>query len=199
MSSSCCLLNIPGGLSLGRYRQIDLMAAHEGMQQRMHLLQRFDSPVCYRGLCYGLEIAYEQLQQVASSTGGDSCYCTHPSCWLCSRHISTPAVRTCHAIKSPNQAPSSTIPQLKEQIIKRAGNRYGHNLDDKARASVEEVVKQLEAVAPAPAASAEKLAGSSWVLVYTTSTGTSSGKVGPFITDVEQVRLLHATTYCFPY
>jgi len=51
---------------------------------------------------------------------------------------------------------------------------------------VEEVVKQLEAVAPAPAASAEKLAGSTWVLVYTTSIGTSSGKVGPFITDVEQ-------------
>ncbi len=42
--------------------------------------------------------------------------------------------------------------------------------------------------------SAVDLAGTNWKLVYTTSTAASSGKIGPFVGFVEQVR--PAVSFC---
>ena len=53
---------------------------------------------------------------------------------------------------------------------------YGHNLGD---AEVQQV-QQLAALCPTPAPAEMELTGSSWKLVFTTSTGAYGGKVGPF-------------------
>lgn len=76
---------------------------------------------------------------------------------------------------------------LKQQIRQLAGTKYGHDRDDSTRWQIKGLADQLAHLESAYKPSVESLTGTKWHLVYTTSTGTSSGKIGPFLTQVEQV------------
>eukprot|EP00877_Chromochloris_zofingiensis_P006467 jgi/Chrzof1/2073/Cz11g01260.t1 len=75
---------------------------------------------------------------------------------------------------------------LKQQIRQLAGTKYGHDRDDSTRWQIKGLADQLAHLESAYKPSVESLTGTKWHLVYTTSTGTSSGKIGPFLTQVEQ-------------
>lgn len=67
-----------------------------------------------------------------------------------------------------------------------AGKKYGHNLTGQQKQHIEKVVKQLEDMAPRNKKQPD-LTGSDWKLLYTTSSGSSGGKVGSLVGIVDQV------------
>ncbi len=90
------------------------------------------------------------------------------------------------APSSPPTAPApAAAADLKRRILQLAGSKYGHDLDASSRGEVEALCAQLAALG---AAAPSVAAGETWRPVYNNSTGNSSGKLGPFITDVDQVR-----------
>eukprot|EP00667_Euglena_gracilis_P017843 EG_transcript_18865 len=80
-----------------------------------------------------------------------------------------------------------TATTLKERIKSLAeGTQNGTAASPEAQAEVARLVAALERLNPEPAiATAPKLTGN-WRLVYTTNTGNSAGKFGPFVGDVFQ-------------
>eukprot|EP00775_Hariotina_reticulata_P008861 gene8861-9040_t len=83
-------------------------------------------------------------------------------------------------------APASKVDALKQQIIQLSGSKYGHDLPDSSRQTIVSKVQQLEQLQLPVKVDKSALTGTTWTTVFTTSDGTSSGKVGPFITDVVQ-------------
>lgn len=93
----------------------------------------------------------------------------------------------CRAAAAPAaDTKSGTVADLQANIIKLSGSKYGHDLPEPTRQVIEAKVKELEGLQLPVKADMGLLTGSKWTTVYTTSTGTSSGMVGPFITDVVQ-------------
>ena len=84
------------------------------------------------------------------------------------------------ASKAPAQQAKSKLSQL-------AGRKYGHNLTATQKQEVRSVIKQLEALQSRDMRKQE-LAGTNWQLLYTESTGSSGGKVGPFVGQVDQAK-----------
>lgn len=78
---------------------------------------------------------------------------------------------------------ASDASSLKADVLRLAGSKYGHDLDEATKASLEAACQQLSSLGQ----DTPGLAPGSWRLVYSNSTGNSSGKLGPFITEVEQV------------
>lgn len=81
---------------------------------------------------------------------------------------------------------TDSLQQTKQKLASLAGKKYGHDLSDKQKQEVDILVKQLEKTAPRQSKRPE-LAGSNWELLYTTSQGSSGGRVGPFVGKVDQV------------
>ena len=84
------------------------------------------------------------------------------------------------------QTSTATVQQVKQQLASIAGKKYGHNLSAQQKQDIEKVVKQLEDMAPRNKKQPD-LTGSDWKLLYTTSSGSSGGKVGPLVGVVDQV------------
>lgn len=89
-----------------------------------------------------------------------------------------------HAGPAASKAPAQ---QAKSKLNQLAGRKYGHNLTESQKQEVRDVIKQLEAVQSGDMRKQE-LAGTNWQLLYTESTGSSGGKVGPFVGQVDQAK-----------
>ena len=81
----------------------------------------------------------------------------------------------------------SSVQAAKSKLSQLAGKKYGHNLSESQKQAVREVLTQLEASGSIGTRSQE-LQGSNWELLYTESTGSSGGKVGPFVGQVDQAK-----------
>ena len=79
--------------------------------------------------------------------------------------------------------------RLKDQICKLAKNtNNGINTPESTQNEINILVSQLEKLNPTPKRSltADPKLDGSWNLVYTTNGGSSAGKLGPFVGEVEQ-------------
>ena len=85
-------------------------------------------------------------------------------------------------------APPPEAAKLRAMLCAAAeGTQNGTAADAAQAAKVRECVRQLEELNPTAPTADVDLSGTSWRLVYTSSTGTSSGKVGPLVGEVTQV------------
>ena len=95
------------------------------------------------------------------------------------------------------KAPSAAVvKEAKTRLAQLAGRKYGHDLSESQKEDVREVLKELEAIGPGNIRQKELL-GSNWKLLYTESTGSSGGKVGPLVGQVDQaitIRLAYHQT-----
>ena len=84
------------------------------------------------------------------------------------------------------QLSTATVQQTKQRLASLAGKKYGHNLSTQQKQDVENIIKELEDMAP-DGNKQPDLTGSNWKLLYTTSGGSSGGRVGPLVGLVDQV------------
>lgn len=79
------------------------------------------------------------------------------------------------------------IQEIKDEIqFLSKGTSNGISASEQVRSKISTLVSELEASNPTPnLTSSEKLDGS-WKLIYTTNAGSSAGKLGPFVGEVEQ-------------
>ena len=84
-------------------------------------------------------------------------------------------------------SPDASLASLIDRLRAAAGTANGTNLDDEGEAKVKAIIQELVArddSAPDPATI--DLAATNWDLVYSDSSGNSSGKLGPFVGRVSQ-------------
>ena len=88
-----------------------------------------------------------------------------------------------------NQTKSSTsaasVKQAKSKLAQLAGKKYGHDLNESQKQDVKDVLRELEALDRGRTGSKD-LTGTNWKLLYTESTGSSGGKVGLLVGQVDQ-------------
>lgn len=70
---------------------------------------------------------------------------------------------------------------LKRQLKELAGHQNGTDRTMEQRQALASVISQLNKQNPTPAPATANLAGTEWVILYTDSTGNSSGKLGPLV------------------
>jgi hypothetical protein len=112
-------------------------------------------------------------------------FCSQQPCIPSNTHRAA-TVKVHAAAQAETRAAADKVAAIKRDIIALSGTKYGHDLDEVTRQQVQSRVKQLEGLQLPVQVQLDKLTGTQWTTVYTTSTGTSSGKVGPFITQVIQ-------------
>ena len=78
-----------------------------------------------------------------------------------------------------------------------SGSQMGHNLMMEQRQEVERVATQLasQQLSPLPDLVPD-LRGTTWTTLFTNASGGSSGKIGPFMSEVTQTFDTHLPTYC---
>ena len=110
---------------------------------------------------------------------------------LCGRYFLRPALfsrrvrrRSDPTVHAGTASTSSARP-AKSKLSQLAGRKYGHNLTESQKQDVRGVIKELEALQSGNVPQ-QKLAGTNWQLLYTESTGSSGGIVGPFVGQVDQ-------------
>jgi len=89
----------------------------------------------------------------------------------------------------------AVIKEAKSKLAQLAGTKYGHNLSESQKQDVRDVLKELEALDSREIRQKE-LGGSNWKLLYTESTGSSGGKVGPLVGQVDQATEFPCTSHC---
>lgn len=78
--------------------------------------------------------------------------------------------------------------ELKQEIRSLAARtQNGIVAADEVRSAIAENVRRLEAINPTSDLTSSAKLNGSWKLVYTTNGGSSAGKLGPFVGDVEQL------------
>ena len=88
-------------------------------------------------------------------------------------------------IHAGTAASTSPARPAKSKLSQLAGRKYGHNLTESQKQDVRGVIRELEALQSGNVPH-QKLAGTNWQLLYTESAGSSGGKVGPFVGQVDQ-------------
>ena len=111
---------------------------------------------------------------------------------LCGRHFLRPSLfsqrlrrRLDPVIHAGTAASTSSAQPAKSKLSQLSGRKYGHNLTESQKQDVRGVSKELEAMQSGNVPQ-QKLAGTNWQLLYTESTGSSGGIVGPFVGQVDQ-------------
>lgn len=103
------------------------------------------------------------------------------------RHRHSVSPRAFWPFTQTKKAPSpAAIKEAKSKLAQLAGTKYGHNLSESQKQDVRDVLKDLEAL-DSREIRQKALGGSNWKLLYTESTGSSGGKVGPLVGQVDQV------------
>ncbi|DBA85380.1 TPA: hypothetical protein ACH3X2_006059 [Trebouxia sp. C0005] len=77
----------------------------------------------------------------------------------------------------------AVIKEAKSKLAQLAGTKYGHNLSESQKQDVRNALKELEALDSSDIRQ-KALGGSNWKLLYTESTGSSGGKIGPLVGQV---------------
>ena len=88
-------------------------------------------------------------------------------------------------IHASTAASTSSARPPKSKLSHLAGRKYGHDLTESQKQDVRVVIKELEALQSGNVPQ-QNLAGTNWQLLYTESTGSSGGIVGPFVGQVDQ-------------
>ncbi|CEL91638.1 unnamed protein product [Vitrella brassicaformis CCMP3155] len=92
--------------------------------------------------------------------------------------------------------PSVDAASLKREIGRIAkGKDNGIKVTPAEREKILSLVKQLESSSPIKAAAQSKRLNGLWRLVYTTTPGSSAGKLGPFVGDVTQMIDMDSDVY----
>lgn len=81
------------------------------------------------------------------------------------------------------------LQQQKEQLFALMGDNKGFDLSEAQVDEVLRAVEQLQALNPTTNPAATDLTGTKWKCIFTTSKGPSSGKIGPWIGENDQVPL----------
>lgn len=93
-------------------------------------------------------------------------------------------------------ASATAVRPLKHSIVKlAAGTQNGLRADASTAAQVAALAKLLEEANPTKNLATSDLVDGKWTLVYTSTTGGSAGKVGPFVGRVEQHFDLNSGSY----
>ena len=80
------------------------------------------------------------------------------------------------------------VEEVKREIIALAeGTSNGISASDQKRNQISQLVTELEAVNPTRDLTNSPMLDGSWKLIYTTNGGSSAGKLGPFVGEVEQL------------
>jgi hypothetical protein len=83
---------------------------------------------------------------------------------------------------------------VKEQLYQLcSGSQMGHGLMMEQRQEVERMATQLASQQQSPL---PDLKGTTWATLFTNASGGSSGKIGPFVSEVTQTFDTHLPTYC---
>lgn len=139
-------------------------------------------------------------QQDLNKTSMPSCILLNPASPLLCRPLSTPTRPPCHRSSisvlpatasrrcktyASSSPPTSTttvnISTLKQQLKQLAGTKNGTDRDEQQRKELAAIIEQLNTANPTPAPATAELGGTEWVILYTDSSGNSSGKLGPFV------------------
>ena len=91
------------------------------------------------------------------------------------------------ASSSASSSSSSEIAALIAKLRVEAGTANGTDRTDAQREVVADVLTAIETFNEVPAPARVDLTGTDWELLYTDSSGNSSGKIGPFLGRVTQV------------
>lgn len=89
----------------------------------------------------------------------------------------------------------AVIKEAKSKLAQLAGTKYGHNLSESQKQDVRNALKELEALDSSDIRQ-KALGGSNWKLLYTESTGSSGGKIGPLVGQVDQATESLCTLHC---
>jgi len=101
-----------------------------------------------------------------------------------------PGIFSLSSVSSKPFIPNPATAQLKQKLYSLCeGTRNGVDADDQTRSKIKRVVEELEAMQPSEnfVPTELPLQSSRHKLIYCESTGGSSGKIGPFVGDVEQL------------
>mmetsp|Transcript_19249 Transcript_19249/g.25357 ORF Transcript_19249/g.25357 Transcript_19249/m.25357 type:complete len:244 (-) Transcript_19249:4-735(-) len=91
------------------------------------------------------------------------------------------------AFQKPKSIPAE-LESIKLDIIETAqGTSNGVKASQNQKNKIEELAISLEKLCPTKSPAKSELSNGEWTLVYTTNTGNSSGKLGPFVGKVTQV------------
>ena len=92
------------------------------------------------------------------------------------------------ASKAPSAIDPQRVEEIKSEIKALArGTSNGISASDDVREQISSLVSELEAANPTRDLTISPKLDGSWTLIYTTNGGSSAGKLGPFVGDVEQL------------
>ena len=92
------------------------------------------------------------------------------------------------ATKSPSAIDPQRVEEIKTEIKALARETSnGISASDEVRQQISTLVSELEAANPTRDLTTSPKLDGRWTLVYTTNGGSSAGKLGPFVGDVEQL------------
>ena len=152
--------------------------------------------LCKRRLRYDNQLLTKVVEVCAWYSMSASMHCHTSPCTasdqLCGRRFLRPSLfshrmrrRIDPVIHAGTTASQSSARPAKSKLSQLAGRKYGHNLTESQKHDVRGVIKELEAFQSGNVPE-QKLAGTNWQLLYTESTGSSGGIVGPFVGQVDQ-------------
>lgn len=101
-----------------------------------------------------------------------------------SRTFCTPTKAFWPFSQAAKSTSAASAREAKSKLAQLVGKKYGHDLSDSQKQGVREVLKELEALETGDMRQKE-LVGN-WKLIYTESTGSSGGKIGPLVGQVDQ-------------
>ena len=105
----------------------------------------------------------------------------------------SPSASSSAASSSSSAAKSSSeLAELIAKLRAEAGTANGTDRTDAQRQAVGDVLTRIEAFNEMDAPARADLTGTDWELLYTDSSGNSSGKIGPFVGRVTQARNTHS-------
>lgn len=149
------------------------------------------SQICASVCHSGPKVAMQQRQPVSLTRDSVSRKRIALSCVPSVQRYQRPSAPV-HAVSEQPSASSraqldaASLPQLKQQLYELVGAANGTDRTPEQREKIERVITQIESLNPSPRPADVEMEGTEWELIYTSSSGNSSGKLGPMVGRVEQ-------------
>jgi len=107
------------------------------------------------------------------------------------RRASSIATRASSPKNASQEINAAKLSVLVDDLRAASGDANGTDLTEEDRSEVESILSVIESLCPTDNCAEVHvdgtLAGTDWELIYTDSSGNSSGKIGPFVGKVKQV------------
>lgn len=102
--------------------------------------------------------------------------------------MSLPAATLFDFFQKKKSVDGQRLQLIKDEInLLAKGTSNGITASDEIRSSISNLVKELESANPTPKLSSSDKVDGAWKLIYTSNQGSSAGKLGPFVGEVEQM------------